>query len=169
MSIPRKHSARQYRPTEAFNFARSSRENIGSCMASKTGYIKRVLVDGQEARNKTIEVSGDLGPHLNVLAGNDAGRLKGYVYSQGKVLPGALVVLAPENESGSLLDYHAFQTDSDGSFDFQNVPPGEYLLFASSQIELEYGNRSVIGPLLANAKRISITPRLSASADIQVQ
>ncbi len=155
-------------PDGSFQFRAVEPGKYRLVMASRTGYIKRVLADGQEARDKTVEVSGDLGPHLNVLAGNDAGRLKGYVYSQGKVLPGALVVLAPENESGSLLDYHAFQTDSDGSFDFQNVPPGEYLLFASSQIELEYGNRSVIGPLLANAKHISITPRLSASADIQV-
>ena len=62
-----------------------------------------------------------------------------------------------KNDSNDPDDYRGFQTDSDGSFDYQNVRAGEYILFAVERLDLEYGNPSVVRRYLASGQRVRIT------------
>ncbi len=67
-----------------------------------------------------------------------------------------MVVLAPASGAHDQVTYRGFQTDSDGSFDFQNVPVGDYLLIAVEDTQLEYANPIAVRPYLTNAKPVHI-------------
>ena len=71
-------------------------------------------------------------------------------------MQGVLVVLAPAVGVRNQIRYRGFQTDSDGTFDFQNVPSGDYLLFAVEDTELEYAHPTAVFPFLARAKDAKI-------------
>lgn len=74
----------------------------------------------------------------------------------GKPVAGVLAVLAPKNDSKDPDDYRGFQTDSDGSFDYQNVRAGDYVLFAVERVDLEYANPAAVRPYLASGKPVRI-------------
>lgn len=63
-----------------------------------------------------------------------------------------------------------FQTESDGSYDFTNVPAGDYLVFTTDRMDLEYAEVQAIEPYLASATAVRIeshrvlTEKLSLSA-----
>jgi hypothetical protein len=75
---------------------------------------------------------------------DETGRIQGFVMRGEKGAEGMLVVLAPVSENASAPAAPGFQTDSDGSFDYQSVPAGDYLLFAVDESGLEYSKREVV-------------------------
>jgi hypothetical protein len=79
------------------------------------------------------------------------------------------VVLVPESGSGDPQRNLAFQTESDGSFDFADVPAGDYVLFASENLELEYANPEVLRPYLKDGKRVRIEPHDARALTIPLQ
>ena len=96
---------------------------------------ERLIVEpGAAVRLKAIAAKGE--------------RILGKVVQKGHPLPGALVVLAPLN--------CAAPTNSDGSFEFRGVPPGNYQIFAvASGQDLEYANPEAIRSYLPAARKIS--------------
>ena len=93
---------------------------------------------------------------LSIVASDDIGTLKGFVMDGGKPVAGVLAVLAPKNDSKDPGDYRGFQTDSDGSFDYQNVRAGDYVLFAVERVDLEYANPAAVRPYLTGGKPVHI-------------
>jgi hypothetical protein len=80
-----------------------------------------------------------------------SGHVSGTVYRDGQPIPGALVVLTPTNR--------AVESNSDGSYEFRGLPPGEYALFAVPDgTDLEYANPSAISHYLGSAKKVQIPP-----------
>jgi len=82
------------------------------------------------------------------------------------ILMAAYLVLAPAGGSTDILRYRGFQTDSDGSFDFQNVPAGDYMLFATADTSVEYANPEVVRLFLTGAKAIHLEPHGTHSEKI---
>ena len=76
-----------------------------------------------------------------------------------------MVLAAPMDSAGPYAS-RGFQSDSDGSFDFQNVPTGAYFLFAVEDLTLEYANPATIRPYLGNAKPIRVEPHGTYSEQI---
>jgi hypothetical protein len=83
---------------------------------------------------------------------------------------GVWAVLAPVSLPTNWTLYHGFQTDSDGSFDWPDVPAGDYFLFAAKVPALEYTNPAALGPYLTAAERVTVTAygRLSKSIPVTV-
>lgn len=79
-----------------------------------------------------------------------------------------LAVLAPVEESQNPGRYRGYQTESDGSFDFANVPAGRYYLFAVEDTGFEYANPAAIRPYMANAKVVTIETRGSSTERIPI-
>jgi hypothetical protein len=117
--------------------------------------IRRLLVDGAPAKSQLIEVTKSV--RLDVTATLEGGGVSGYVYRGDTPVPGALAVLAPREASDSPFDYRGFQTDSDASFEFLNLPPGDYVLIAVEDLEgFEYANPAVVRPRLASGKPVRV-------------
>jgi hypothetical protein len=105
---------------------------------------------------------------LRMVASDETGRVQGFVMRGEQPADGMMVVLAPVSESVLATAARGFQTDSDGSFDYQSVPAGDYLLFAVENAALEYSRREAIRPYLGNAERIRVEAHQSYSERITV-
>jgi hypothetical protein len=117
-----------------------------------TGYfITHVAASGADINDGSFDlVEGGL-VHLDIEASDDSGRVRGLVKNGDKAVPAVMVVLAARDAAGSNILARGFQTDSDGSFDFTNVPAGDYLLFSCDKMDLEYRSADAIRPYLGSA------------------
>jgi hypothetical protein len=74
-------------------------------------------------------------------------------------------VLAPVRTSSG---YRTFQTDSDGSFSFTDIPLGDYILFAVVDVALEYTNPEIARPYLAAGRPVRIAAGVVISETISL-
>jgi len=72
----------------------------------------------------------------------------------------ARVVLAPRNDSTNSADYSSYQTESDGSFRYQSLKPGDYVVFAITDFKLEFGNPAEIRKHLGTGKAVHVEPKV---------
>jgi hypothetical protein len=121
-------------------------------------FISELTADGVPLRKGVVDLAGNPVVHLNILASNETGRVKGFAMNGGGPAPAVLVVLAPRAPSDNPYDYLGYQTESDGSFDYEHVPPGDYLLFAVDRLDLEYANPGALRPYLDSATALRVEP-----------
>jgi hypothetical protein len=122
-----------------------------------SGYFaSEVRVEGSDFRDGVVSLDNGQTATVSIVASDEMGSLKGLLTQAGKAVVGAMVVLAPATESASTL-YRGFQTDSDGTYDFQNVRTGEYFLFASPDPDIEYTSPTAVHPYLKGATQVRIT------------
>jgi len=112
-------------------------------------YLKSWSAEGGRREGEMLDIPAGAAVRLNLSAAKGAGRIAGTVYRDGQPLPGALVVLSPSNR--------AVPSNSDGTYEFRGLPPGEYALFAVEDgADLEYANAAAIRPYLGNAKKVRV-------------
>lgn len=123
-------------------------------------YLKRLMVQGAPYEGAYLDLTGAREVNLKVVLGTDGGRLEGKVYWGERPVPGIMVLVVPRSEGRRDEPPLAFQTDSDGSFEFPAVAPGDYVLVAVEDTgELEYANPAVMAPLLKTGKSVRVEPR----------
>jgi hypothetical protein len=81
--------------------------------------LKALLVDGARQTGNTITVSPSHMPRLTFVVSDKVTEVKGILRHNGKPAPGELVVLVPKQRDLTAIEPKAYQTDSDGSFDFK--------------------------------------------------
>lgn len=129
-------------------------------------FIARMSVEGAIVKNGVIEVVDGASVRVDLLASGETGRVNGFVKDDEKPAPAVLVVLAPSSEGFDPYRYFASQAGSDGSFDFPNIPAGDYVLFAVNNPEFEYADADAVLPYLARAKRVRVQPHGSSTENI---
>lgn len=83
--------------------------------------------------------------------------VSGTVTRNGEAVAGALALLAPRKESANPLDYRGFQTDSDGSFEFEGLAVGEYVLIVLEEWgDFEYANPAAVRPYLETGRAVRL-------------
>jgi hypothetical protein len=141
----------------SFSYANPPMARLRPVFGGAAGFfISDMSATGTEVRDGVFEVMEGSPVELTIEVSNDAGRVKGLVMNGDKPVAGVLVVLAPRDRPTAKILPRGFQTDSDGSYDFTNVPVGDYLLFTSGQMDLEYAAPEAIKPYLASAAPVSI-------------
>jgi len=130
------------------------------------GYFgSKVKVKGSALRDGLIEIADGDTASVAVTASDETGSVSGFVKSGDQAVAGVLAVLAPA-DGGVSLRYRGFQTESDGSFDFRNVPAGEDKFFAVEDTGFEYSNAELVRPCLASATPVRIEAHKALSQDI---
>jgi Polysaccharide lyase family 4, domain II len=82
---------------------------------------------------------------------------------------GLLVALVPGTNWENTSLYRFDQSDSDGTFAWRAVPPGEYLMFAFEDGEpVDYATAEVIRKLAPKGQKITITSDAKQTAVVQV-
>jgi hypothetical protein len=76
-------------------------------------------------------------------------------YAAG-VVAGLDVQVAARDAVDANTVVHGFQTDSDGSLDFTDVPAGDYLLLTCGKMDLEYRSADAIRPYLGSAMAVHL-------------
>jgi hypothetical protein len=130
-------------------------------------YVKSVSAQGAKFANGFVDIPESGPVQLDIVASGDGGRVHGTVQANGKPLVSALVVLAPRVDSENSADYCAFQSESDGSFEFAGVQPGDYVLFAATDWLIEYGNPAAIRKYLAAGRAIKVEPKQTIEAKLE--
>jgi len=73
---------------------------------------------------------------LKIVIGSNPGALEGHVLNdQRQPLASAVVALVPDNSLRYRINHKWVSSDASGGFQFRNIPPGDYLLFAWETIE----------------------------------
>jgi hypothetical protein len=138
-------------------------------LGGRDGFLaSEIEARGGSIKDGILEISEGSDVILSITASNESGDLRGFVVDGDRPLEGVLAVLAPAGgQKGELtVTPRAFQTESDGSFNFRSIPAGHYLLFAVDDSQLEYARPDVIAPYLPGAKEIEIRSRTSAEERI---
>jgi hypothetical protein len=131
-------------------------------------YVKSVTARNARMVDGMVELPESGAVRLDIVAAGDGASVSGMVSSGRGPLSGALVVLAPRKQPGDPTDSHGYQADSDGSFKFSNIKPGEYYLFATDDWQLEWGDPAKVKPYLALAKVVKADPRGTLETQIEV-
>ena len=98
--------------------------------ALTTAYVKSITMGNTDVLNGGLRVEGPSPNTLDIVIGTRPGTLSGLVgNAQQQAAGSATVVLVPDVRSRSDL-YKAAATDAAGRFQFQQVPPGSYRVFA---------------------------------------
>ncbi|MBV8817186.1 MAG: carboxypeptidase regulatory-like domain-containing protein, partial [Acidobacteriaceae bacterium] len=103
---------------------------------------------------------------IRVMLSDQCGQIRGQVLSEGKPSVAAPVFLWPLKESArrALSGPQQALTDTEGHFQFSGLPPGDYRLVASFDIN-EIDEELIE---LSHAITVTAVPNQSASADLQV-
>jgi len=128
-------------------------------------FVSKMEVKGSALRNGLIEIADGDAAAVAITASDETGSVSGYVKSGDQAVAGVLAVLVPAGGEAALR-YRGFQTESDGSFDFRNVPAGDYRLFAIEDTGFEYSNADLVRPYVATAPPLRIEAHKASSQDI---
>jgi hypothetical protein len=127
-----------------------------------------VEVRGVGFRDGTLELSEGDSATISIVASDETGRLRGFVMNGDQPAEAVLAVLAPMESGAVRAIYRGYQTESDGSFDFRDIPAGRYLLFAVDDTAFEYANPAAVSPYLADAKSVTIETRGTSTERISI-
>lgn len=107
---------------------------------------------------------------LTIVADASAARdVSGRVLRANKPQGGLLATLVPAKSWENVSLYRFDQSDSDGTFTWRGVPPGEYLMFAFEDGEpMDYATAEVIRKLASKGQKITITGDPKQTAVVQV-
>jgi hypothetical protein len=139
----------------SFQFPNISPGKYQAVVRSPSGYFL--------TGNVAVEVGDGDSVSASFTASDATGAVRGFVKSGDQDAPGVLAVLASVSETPQ---FHGFQTESDGSFNFTNIPAGKYLLFAVEDTAFEYLNPEAVKPYLANAKPVTIEAHKASVQDV---
>jgi hypothetical protein len=131
--------------------------------------LQGLAVDGAASPEAVLDIEAPVPREVKIRATFSSARVQGHVFRDGALVSGALVVLAPASEPSNMFDFHTYQTDADGSFDFRAVRPGSYVLIAVEDgTDLEYANPAVLAPLRAKGTRIELAPEVTLHERVEI-
>ena len=129
-------------------------------------YIKEFKPDAGLAADGCVDFGAAEEMQSRVILGNDGGTVKGVVKKSSKPLVNAMVLLVPLSHPEHAT---AYVTDSDGSYEFTEIPPDGYSLFAVADgSALEYSKPQALAPLLPGGVRLQLAPRQSVERILEV-
>jgi len=118
-------------------------------------YVESIRAGDAVLPGGVVNIEDGVETRLSIMASNESGRLKGFATRDDQPVANMLVVLALRDPASGKPN-QGFQTDSDGSFDWPAMPPGDYLLFAVDDPTIAFADAETIKPYLSQAKSIRI-------------
>ncbi len=123
--------------------------------ARKMISLRSVTLDGGLAKEEMVEIAA--GAKLELLGLVHGSTVSGTVVRNGEPVAGVLALLAPRKESANPLEYRGFQTDSDGSFEYEGLAAGEYVLIVLEDwFDFEYANPAAVRPYLETGRAVRL-------------
>jgi hypothetical protein len=117
--------------------------NLKSSAGNVSGHIVAV---GREAVDLLVEVT------------EAQATVRGFAQQNGKPASGVFILLIPANPKAGRWAWQPNQSDSDGSFDFFRVSPGNYIVVAIQEgWTLDWARPEVISPYLAKGVRAHVS------------
>jgi hypothetical protein len=99
-------------------------------------YVQSIRFGGQDVLRDGLHIDGATSETLEIVVSPNSGRLEGNVSLDRQKFANATVVVVPSaslRQQTSL--YQTTQTNAEGHFTFENIPPGSYKVFAWEDVE----------------------------------
>jgi hypothetical protein len=121
--------------------------------------IARLGAKGAQVRGHSITVSGEP-VQLNIVVRRSIAAINGIVKRNGTPASGVFVLLVPTGAQQIGDRALPNQSDSDGTFNFRRIPPGDYAVVAiENGWKLDWANTDTIKPYLALGQQVRIEPQ----------
>jgi len=132
-------------------------------------YLKSVLWNGREILGQPLDLSAGAGGDLQVILGTDGAKLDAAVSGDDKPVADATVVLLPEDAGRRYPETTSSEeTDDTGHAAFQDVPPGNYLLFAWEKVEPgAWFDPAFVKAIASQGAKVTIGPKESQRVQIK--
>jgi hypothetical protein len=126
--------------------------------------VSQLKINGVAKRGSTLHLGSD--PiELTITATAPIASVSGSVVRNGKPTSGVFVLFVPEDIHAGIAGWIVNQSDSDGTFVSDRVPPGRYTAVAIDQgWNLDWRRPEVISPYLAHGVAITIPPGSRSAA-----
>lgn len=132
--------------------------------------VTSVRAMGATISGGILEVPETGSVELSIVVDASAVEVRGLVTKGQQPQAGVLVMLVPRQKWTDVEAFRFDQTDSDGTFTWPSVPPGEYLMFALEEGEpSDYMDTEVIRTLLPTARPITVKAGAPQTVTLELQ
>ncbi len=133
-------------------------------------YIDKVQAVGAAVSGNNVTIGTAPQVRLAVSIGQGPGRVDGVALRDAKPEAGVMIPLIPNQPQNDPFQFRRDQSDSDGSFTLQEVPPGRYMLVAiENGWSQECADPAVFKQWLSGGKAIQVASHGKYTVEIQVQ
>jgi hypothetical protein len=130
--------------------------------------ISKLSATGAKVAGQSIHVSDSKPINLSIELSQTLSTINGTALRNGQPVPGAMIVLAPENPESNLPLFRRDQSDSDGTFTLRDVLPGHYKMVAVEDgwDNLEWANPATLKAHVAHGKDLDVRPNMTYQVDV---
>jgi hypothetical protein len=133
-------------------------------------WVKEISAVGARVVGKQIEIQSGVPVRLSIFMTKDAGTVDGFALRGGKSVSQAALFLVPNDPAHNLDRFRFDQSDSDGSFTFRRILPGDYTAFAVARgWDLEWTNPAALRPYLGGGVSVRVQPGSKIRLELTVQ
>jgi hypothetical protein len=133
-------------------------------------YIDKMQAVGAAVSGNNVTIGTAPQVRLAVSIGQGLGRVDGVALRDAKPVAGVMIALIPNQPQNDPFQFRRDQSDSDGSFTLQEVPPGRYMLVAiENGWSQEWADPAVFKQWLSGGKAIQVASHEKYTVEIQVQ
>jgi hypothetical protein len=140
-----------------------------SCDAG--AYLKSMHFGDQDVTNGKIDLTQQTSGALNIVCGTDVGQIQGSVQNEnGEPAAQVMITVAPDDEHQSRQDlFYQLVSDTNGKFDYRDIAPGEYKVFAWESVDQEMLQSAEFRKAFeSRAGSVSISPGGNASVQLRL-
>jgi hypothetical protein len=140
-----------------------------SCNAS--AYLKSMHFGDQDVTNGKIDLTQQTSGALNIVCGTDVGQIQGSVQNEsGQPAAQVMITVSPDDEHQSRQDlFYQLMSDENGKFDYRDIAPGEYKVFAWESVDQELLQSAEFRKAFeSRAGSVSISPGGNASVQVKL-
>ncbi len=132
-------------------------------------YIERISVKGAAFADGVLEIAAGAQIELTITTAKGMTKIDGTVVHGKTPVAGAMVLVIPQDSTRAKY-IPRDQSDSDGTFTLNQVPPGRYTLVAiQNGRNLAYAEAGVIAPYLPQGQVIDVPLPKDTKVEIEVQ
>jgi hypothetical protein len=125
----------------------------------------------QDVSGGKIDLTQQTGGALNIVCGTDVGQIQGSVQNEnGEPAAEVMITIAPDDEHQDRLDLHyQLTSDLNGKFDYRDIAPGDYKVFAWEGTDYEVMQSPECQKAFeSRAASVTISPGGNASVQVKV-
>ncbi|HEX8896531.1 MAG TPA: carboxypeptidase-like regulatory domain-containing protein, partial [Terriglobales bacterium] len=121
--------------------------------------VRRVVVNGSATKGHSLEFAAGSSIQATVTIVGGQTVVEGVAKRNGKGVPGAMIVMVPNNPEDNGELFRRDQSDLDGTFSLGTVIPGEYTIVAiENGWDLNWSQPGVIAHYVEKGRKITVAP-----------
>jgi len=133
-------------------------------------YIKGLSSPQVKTSGRSFQIATAQDVNVTILASKGNGKITGVALKDEKPTEGVMIVLAPQDLHGNPALFRRDQSNSDGSFDLNNVVSGRYTLMAiENGWDLEWADPDVMQKYVAGGEKVQLAGNGKADVKVKVQ